>query len=79
MEKWTWLWYLFGNWYLWPAYGAILYAIASPFIRTFRTWQAKNRFIRSQGAKLENPQNADARFQLANIYAEGRSWKRALE
>jgi tetratricopeptide (TPR) repeat protein len=79
MEKWTWLWYLFGNWYLWPAYGAILYAIASPFIRTFRTWKAKNRFIRSQGAKLENPQNADARFQLANIYAEGRSWRRALE
>ena len=28
---------------------------------------------------MQNPQNADARFQLANIYAEGGSWTRALE
>ena len=74
-----WLFYLLGNWYFWPVYGAILYAVASPFIRALRLWQAKRRFIRSQGAKLENPQNADARFQLANIYAEGGSWARALE
>jgi tetratricopeptide (TPR) repeat protein len=79
MEKWTWLLYLLTNWYTWPVLGAILYAIASPFIRMFRLWQAKNRFIRSQGAKLENPQNADARFQLANIYAEGRGFRQALE
>src|ERR1051325_11553708 len=75
----SWLFYLVGNWYFWPVYGAILYWIFSPFIRAFRTWQAKRRFIRSQGSKLENPQNADARFQLANIYAEGRNWTRALE
>jgi tetratricopeptide (TPR) repeat protein len=79
MQWLPWLMYLLGNWYLWPVYGAILYAIGSPFIRAFRTWKAKSRFIRSQGAKLENPQNADARFQLANIYAEGRSWRKALE
>src|SRR5436190_14590703 len=75
---WTWLLYLLGNWYLWPVYGAILYAIFGPLIRAFRLWQAKRRFIRSQGAKLQNPQNADARFQLANIYAEGGSWRKAL-
>ncbi|HZE98903.1 MAG TPA: tetratricopeptide repeat protein [Planctomycetota bacterium] len=79
MDWWPWLFYLLGNWYFWPIYGAILYGIASPFIRRFRTWQAKTRFIRSQGAKLQNPQNADARFQLANIYAEGGSWRKALE
>jgi len=76
---WTWLLYLLGNWYLWPVYGAILYAIFGPLIRAFRLWQAKRRFIRSQGAKLQNPQNADARFQLANIYAEGGSWRKALQ
>jgi tetratricopeptide (TPR) repeat protein len=79
MQWWPWLLYLLGNWYFWPVIGGVLYAVASPFIRALRTWQAKNRFIRSQGAKLENPQNADARFQLANIYAEGRSWRKSLE
>jgi tetratricopeptide (TPR) repeat protein len=79
MEKWTWLLYLLTNWYTWPVVGGILYAIASPFIRMARLWSAKRRFIRSQGAKLENPQNADARFQLANIYAEGGGWRKALE
>lgn len=77
--EWPWLLYLLGNWYFWPLYIAVLYWVASPFVRRVRTWQQKTRFIRSQGAKLENPQNADARFQLANIYAEGGSWRKALE
>ena len=80
MEWWSWLLYFFlGNWYTWPFLAAIVYGVSSPFLRSFRLWQAKRRFIRSQGAKLLNPQNADARFQLANIYAEGKSWRRALE
>ena len=73
-----WLFFILGNWYFWPFIGAILYAVVSPFIRALRTWQAKSRFIHSQGQRLQNPQNAEARFQLANIYAEGRSWRRAL-
>lgn len=77
--EWTWLLYLLGIWYLWPLYGAVLYAVFGPLVRAVRLRQAKSRFIRSQGAKLENPQNADARFQLANIYAEGGSWRKALE
>jgi len=80
MEKWTWLLYfLLGSWYGWAILAAVLTAVGAPFVRAIRLWQAKNRFIRSQGAKLENPQNADARFQLANIYAEGGSWRRTLE
>ncbi len=80
MEWWSWvLYFVLGNWYTWPFIAAIVYAVASPFIRALRLWQAKRRFIRSQGAKLQNPQNADARFQLANIYAEGGSWGKALE
>ena len=78
MEWWPWL-YLLTNWYTWPFIAAVVYAVAWPFVRAVRLWQAKRRFIRSEGAKLENPQNADARFQLANLYAEGGSWRRALE
>jgi tetratricopeptide (TPR) repeat protein len=77
MGWWTWLVYLLGNWYFWPVLGGVFYAMAWPFIKAVRLWQIKRRFIRAQGAKLQNPQNADARFQLANIYAEGGSWKRA--
>jgi tetratricopeptide (TPR) repeat protein len=79
MNGW-WYWvYLLTNWYTWPFILGFLYAVGSPFVRALRLWQAKTRFIRSQGAKLQNPQNADARFQLANIYAEGGSWRRALQ
>ena len=78
MGWWTWLVYLLSSWYVWPFLGGIFYALAWPFIKAVRLWQIKRRFIRAQGAKLQNPQNADARFQLANIYAEGGSWTRAL-
>ncbi|HYE97945.1 MAG TPA: tetratricopeptide repeat protein [Planctomycetota bacterium] len=54
-------------------------AVASyPLVRRLRLWQQKQRFIESQGRQLQNPQNADARFQLANIYAEGGGWRKAL-
>lgn len=80
MDGWWWPWvYLLTNWYTWPFIIAFVVAVGSPFVRAVRLWQAKRRFIHSQGAKLQNPQNADARFQLANIYAEGGSWRRALE
>jgi tetratricopeptide (TPR) repeat protein len=79
MGWWTWLLYLLSNWYFWPFIGGVFYAVAWPFIRAVRLWRIKRRFIRTQGAKLQNPQNADARFQLANIYAEARSWTRALQ
>lgn len=78
MQWWPWLLYLLTNWYFWPFIGGAIYALAWPFIKAVRLWQAKRRFIRAQGARLQNPQNADARFQLANIYAEGGRWSRAL-
>jgi tetratricopeptide (TPR) repeat protein len=79
MQWWPWLLYLLSNWYFWPFLGGAFYALAWPFIKAVRLWQVKRRFIRTQGARLENPQNADARFQLANIYAEGGRWTRALQ
>lgn len=80
MDGWWWIWvYLLTNWYTWPFIIAFVVFVGGPFVRAVRMWQAKRRFIHSQGAKLMNPQNADARFQLANIYAEGGSWRRAGE
>ncbi len=77
-----WAWFRYGcltNVFFW--WIAVVAAVAAgyPFVRLFRTWQAKQRFIRGQGAQLQNPLNAEARFQLAHIYAEGRRWGRALE
>jgi tetratricopeptide (TPR) repeat protein len=68
-----------GNLFFWWIVFVAGVAAGVPFVRRFRLWQAKRRFIESQGAKLQNPQNADARFQLASIHAEGRSWRRTLE
>ncbi len=68
-----------GNLFFWWIVFIAVVAAGVPVARRFRLWQAKRRFIESQGAKLQNPQNADARFQLASIYAEGRSWRRAAE
>lgn len=80
MSAWdTFRFYVLGNWFVLWILVVVLVLALSPVVHRFRLWQAKNRFIESQGAKLQNPQNADARFQLANIYAEGRSWRRALE
>jgi tetratricopeptide (TPR) repeat protein len=69
----------FGNLFFWWLVFIAVVAAGVPVARRFRLWQAKRRFIESQGARLQNPQNADARFQLATIYAEGRSWRRAAE
>ena len=70
--------YLLPNLFFWW-FAFIVAAVASyPLIRRLRLWQHKQRFIESQGRQLENPQNADARFQLANIYADGGSWRKAL-
>lgn len=80
MSFWDWFRYvLLYNWLFWWVAIIVLAVLARPFLNRFQLWRAKSRFIESQGAKLHNPQNADARFQLANIYAEGRSWRRALE
>jgi len=68
---------LFNPFFWWIVLIAVVVA-AHPFIRLFQTWKAKQQFIRSQGSQLQNPQNAEARFQLAHIYAGGGRWRRAL-
>jgi tetratricopeptide (TPR) repeat protein len=80
MSGWDWFRYtLLSNWFVWWIALVVGWVLLQPVMGRVRLWQAKRRFIESEGAKLQNPQNADARFQLANLYAEGRAWRRALE
>ncbi len=79
MTFWDWFRHscLFNLFFWWIAL-IVLVVACTPLVRRFRTWQARRRFIDQQGARLQNPQNAEARFQLANIYAEGKAWRRTL-
>lgn len=70
--------HLLYNWFFWWIAIVVLWALAQPVAARLRLWQAKRRFIEGEGAKLQNPQNADARFQLASLYAAGGAWRRAL-
>lgn len=80
MSFWDWFrFYAAGNFYFWWIAFIAVSAVGYPFLRAFRLWQSKRRFLQSQSARLENPQNAEVRFQLANLYAEGRSWRKAEE
>ncbi len=58
---------IFGWWIL------ILMAagIAAPIVARFRTWNRARRFMAVQAARMENPQNAEVRRELAEIYLEG--------
>lgn len=77
-----WPWFQYGcltHLFFWWIVLIVAVVSLRPFARLFQTWQAKRRFVRSQGVQLGNPQNAEARFQLAHIYAQGGRWGRALQ
>jgi tetratricopeptide (TPR) repeat protein len=75
---WDWLrtWGL-ANPFVWWVGFIVLWVAAFPFVRAFRIWRETRRFMAAQGRQLENPQNAEARYLLASIYAQGRRWSRA--
>jgi tetratricopeptide (TPR) repeat protein len=80
MSFWDWIRYVaVYNLFFWWIALIGLAAASYPLVRRVRLWQARRRFIESQGAKLQNPQNADARFQLASLYAEGGAWRKAAD
>lgn len=80
MSFWDWFrFYAAGNIYFWWIAFIAASSLLYPLVRRFRLWQSRRRFLESQSARLENPQNADVRFQLANLYAVGGSWRRAEE
>src|SRR5436190_20620109 len=83
MSLWQWFTTYFlgstGFWLLLILLVSTMSGASVPFARRVRLWQSKRRFMAAQSARLANPQNADVRFQLANLYAEGGSWRRAEE
>lgn len=66
-----------GNLFVWWVLFIAVTTACYPLLRRFRMWQARRRFIEREGIKLQNPQNAEVRFQLACLFAQGRSWRRA--
>jgi tetratricopeptide (TPR) repeat protein len=77
---WDWFrYYAAGNIYFWWIAFIVVSSLLYPVVRRFRLWQSKRRFMERQSARLGNPQNADVRFQLAHLYAEGGHWRRTEE
>ena len=80
MSFWQWFSvYCLGNLFFWWVAFIAISVISYPLVRRFRLWRSKVRFMEAQSARLANPQNADVRFQLAHLHAEGGSWRRAEE
>ncbi len=69
--------FLFGTIFGWWILLILAFTIAAPFLGRYRAWLAKRRFMAAQGQRFSNPQNADARYQLAEIYLEAGRWKQA--
>jgi tetratricopeptide (TPR) repeat protein len=70
-------WFLFGTIFGWWVLFIIAFLVSLPVIHRYRAWVAMRRFMRAEGQKFANPQNADARYQLAEIYAASGNWRRA--
>lgn len=80
MSFWDWFSaYGLGNILFWWVAFVAISVLSYPLVRGFRLRQSRGRFMESQSARLANPQNADVRFQLAHLHAEGGSWRRAEE
>lgn len=61
----------------------ILFLMAATLVVLFRHgvryWIRRRRFLSRQAARLENPGDAEVRYELALLHAEGGRWKRAEE
>jgi len=73
------LWdFLFGTIFGWW----ILFLIAASAIAAlraaFRKWSRHRRAMAANIVRLSDARNAESRYALAQVYSEGRKWKRAL-
>ena len=64
--------FLFGTFIGWWILIVLFLALSAPVMLRVRLWQRRRAFLRNEASKLANPQNADARYQLAVIYYDGR-------
>lgn len=63
--------FLFGSFIGWWILIVLVVTASAPVYRVLHLMQEKRRLLRSEGAKLSNPQNAEARYKLAEIYLRG--------
>ena len=56
----------------------LIIVISAPVVRFLNFLRERNRFLRNEAANLANPQNADARLQLARIYCRRGRYRKAL-
>ncbi|MBI2932419.1 MAG: tetratricopeptide repeat protein [Planctomycetes bacterium] len=70
--------FLFGTFIGWWILFISAFLVSTPFINRYRAWVALRRYMAAQGQKFANPQNADARFQVAQIYLQARRYRKAL-
>jgi tetratricopeptide (TPR) repeat protein len=69
--------FLFGTILGWWILLLGVFVLSLPLVHRYRAWLSLRRFMRAQGERLANPQNADARFQLAEIHLQAGRWKPA--
>ncbi len=67
----TLVWFLFGTFFGWWILFLVAAAVLSPVVWRIRTWARARRFMAAQSARLANPQNAEVRRELAQLYLEG--------
>lgn len=73
----TLVWLLFGSIFGWWILFIIGAVIVGALRHRVRAWVRSRRYMGAQASKLANPQNADVRMGLAEIYLQGRRWKKA--
>src|SRR5688572_29599509 len=73
------LWdFLFGTIFGWWILFLIAASLFGVLRAAIRKWSRHRRAMAANTARLADPRNAESRFALAQVYAEGRKWKRAL-
>lgn len=73
------LWdFLFGSIFGWWILFLVAAASIGALRAVFRAWNRHRRAMAANLARLSDAQNAESRYALAVVYAEGRRWKKSL-
>jgi tetratricopeptide (TPR) repeat protein len=70
--------FLFGSIFGWWILFLIGMSLIAVLRSGYRKWLRHRRAMAANLARLSDPGNAESRFALAQVYAEGRRWKSAL-
>lgn len=70
--------FLFGSIFGWWILFLVGMTLIAGLRSGYRKWLRHRRAMAANLARLSDPGNAESRFSLAQVYAEGRRWKSAL-